>query len=91
MKPKASTVNELRPEYEFDYSKAERGKYYQRLLKEGANIVVLEPDIAKVFRDSATVNAALRVMLQAGQSVRRLTTRSSGPKKTAGRSGAPKK
>ena len=28
MKPKASTVNELRPEYEFDYSKAEQGKYF---------------------------------------------------------------
>lgn len=91
MKPKASSVNELRPEYEFDYSKAERGKYYQRLLKEGANIVVLEPDVAKVFRDSATVNAALRVMLKAGQSVRRLTTRSSGPKKVGGRGVAPKK
>ena len=64
MKPKASTVDELRPEYEFDYSKAERGKYYQRLLREGANIVVLEPDVAKVFRDSASVNEALRVLLK---------------------------
>ncbi|MBL0143748.1 MAG: hypothetical protein IPP91_16980 [Betaproteobacteria bacterium] len=90
MKTKASTVNELRPEYEFEYSKAERGKYYQRLLKEGANIVVLEPDVAKVFRDSASVNEALRVMLKAGQSVRRLTMRSSGPKKVVGRGGAPK-
>ncbi len=30
----------MRPEYDFDYSKAERGKYYQRLLKEGAEIIV---------------------------------------------------
>jgi len=30
-----------RPEYEFDYSTAIRGKYYRRLLKEGANVVVL--------------------------------------------------
>lgn len=29
--------DELRPEYRFDYSKAVRGKYYRRLLKEGAN------------------------------------------------------
>ena len=36
--------DEMRPEYEFDYSKAVRGKYYKRLLKEGANVVVLEPD-----------------------------------------------
>ena len=91
MKPKASTVNEMRAEYEFDYSKAVRGKYYQRLLKEGANIVVLEPDIAKAFPDSASVNEALRVMLKAGKTVRRLTTRSNGPRKIVGRGGAPRK
>jgi uncharacterized DUF497 family protein len=36
--------DELRPEHDLDYSKAVRGKYYKRLLHEGANIVVLEPD-----------------------------------------------
>ena len=77
MKTKAETVNELRPEYDFDYSKAERGKYHQRLLKEGANIVVLEPDVASVFRDSATVNEALRVMLKAGRGPRRTGPRRS--------------
>lgn len=55
--------DELRPEYLFDYSKAIRGKYYKRLLEEGANVVVLEPDIAKAFRDSAAVNLALRSLL----------------------------
>jgi uncharacterized DUF497 family protein len=35
------------------YSKAVRGKYYRRLLKEGANVVVLDPDVAKAFRSSA--------------------------------------
>ena len=39
--------DDLRPEYDFDYSKAVRGKYCRRLLREGANIVVLEPDIAR--------------------------------------------
>jgi hypothetical protein len=29
--------DELRPEYNFDYSKAVRGKYYKRILEEGAN------------------------------------------------------
>jgi hypothetical protein len=70
--------DELRPEYEFDYSKATRGKYYKRLLKEGANVVVLEPDVAKAFRDSAAVNEALRSLLDLTRSTRRLTTRSSG-------------
>ncbi len=68
--------DEMRPEYDFDYSKAVRGKYYRRLLKEGANVVVLEPDIAKAFRDSAAVNDALRSLLQVSESTRRLTARS---------------
>jgi len=67
----------LRPEYDFDYSKAVRGKYYRRLLKEGANVVVLEPDVAKAFRDSAAVNEALRSLLKVARSARRLTTRAS--------------
>ena len=65
----------MRSEYNFDYSKAVRGKYYKRVLKEGANVVVLEPDIAKAFPNSASVNDALRVVLKAGQAARRLTTR----------------
>lgn len=73
---KAST-DELRPEYHFDYSKAVRGKYYRRLLKDGANVIVLEPDVAKVFRDSTAVNDALRSLLKVARSSRRLTTRSS--------------
>jgi hypothetical protein len=68
-------TNELRPEYNFDYSKAVRGKYYRRILKEGANVVILEPDVAKAFRDSAAVNDALRVLLAAARSSRRPTSR----------------
>jgi hypothetical protein len=70
--------NEMRPEYEFDYSTAVRGKYYRRLMKEGANVVVLEPDVAKAFRSSAAVNDALRSLLKVSEVTRRLTTRSSG-------------
>jgi hypothetical protein len=78
MKNKNKSINdELRPEYEFDYSKAVRGKYCPRLLKEGSNIVVLEPDIAKSFRDSTAVNEALRSLLELTQSTKRLTKRPS--------------
>ena len=45
--------DDMRPEYNFDYSTAVRGKYYRRIMREGANVAVLEPDAAKVFRDSA--------------------------------------
>ncbi|MBL0143746.1 MAG: hypothetical protein IPP91_16970 [Betaproteobacteria bacterium] len=89
MKPKVPGVAEMRREY--DLSSAVRGKYHKRLAKEGSNVVVLEPDIAKAFPDSASVNEALLVVLKAGQAARRLTTRSSGPGKSVGRNGAPKK
>jgi hypothetical protein len=79
MKDKKKKIeDELRPEYDFDYSKAVRGKYYQRLLKEGSNVVILDPDVAKAFRDSVSVNDALRSLLELTRSTRRLTSRSTG-------------
>ena len=63
MKPK-NLSDDLRSEYDFDYSKGVRGKYYKRILKEGANVVVLEPDVAKAFRGSKAVNDALRSLIQ---------------------------
>lgn len=68
--------DDLRPEYTFDYSKAVRGKYYRRIISEGANVVVLDPDVAKAFRNSTAVNDALRSLLKVARSSR-LTTRSS--------------
>ena len=50
-------VNELRAEY--DFCEGERGKYAARF-QEGTRVVVLEPDVAAVFRTSEAVNAALR-------------------------------
>lgn len=63
--------DELRPEYDFDYSKAVRGKYLNRLVAEGSNLVVLEPDIAKFFPDSASVNEALRSLLELTRAIQR--------------------
>jgi hypothetical protein len=80
-----SERDELRPEYDFDYSKAVRGKYYRRLLEEGANVVVLEPDVAKAFGDSVAVNEALRSLLDLARSTQRLTKRSTGRARTARR------
>ena len=73
MKPKnPEMADDMRPEYNFDYSTAVRGKYCRRLLKEGANVVVLEPDVAKAFRSSAAVNEALRSLLRMSEATRRL-------------------
>ena len=63
---KRPVAGDMRPEYEFDYSTAVRGRYYHRLLKEGANVVVLDPDVAKAFRSPAAANGALRSLLNAG-------------------------
>jgi len=80
MKAKSRTnPDDMRPEYDFDYSMAVRGKYYRRLLKEGANVAVLDPDLAEAFRTSAAVNEALRSLLQVSESTRRLTARPGGP------------
>ena len=78
MKRKASVVRDkLRAEYSFDYSTAERGRHYRRLLREGANVVVLEPDVATAFPDSETVNRVLRLVLRASKAARRSTARGS--------------
>jgi hypothetical protein len=79
MKAKEKKLSdELRPEYNFDYSKAIRGKYYKRILEEGTNVVMLEPDVAKAFADSAAVNDALRSLLDLTRTTERLTKRSRG-------------
>ena len=77
-----SNRDELKQEYNFDYSKAVRGKYYRRLLEEGSNVVVLEPDLARAFRDSSAVNEALRSLLDFTKSTQQLTKPSSGRSKT---------
>lgn len=86
MKPKIHEgSDDLRPEYEFDFSKGERGRYYKRLLKEGSNNVVLEPDIAKAFPNSAAVNDALRAVIELVRSSTGLTRRSTGTRGKAPR------
>ena len=48
---------------EYDFSNAVVGKYAKQYA-EGTNVVVLEPDVAKVFPDSAAVNQALRQLIE---------------------------
>ncbi|MBT3233534.1 MAG: hypothetical protein HN356_12050 [Calditrichaeota bacterium] len=68
MNPKhKSENNDMRSEYDLDYENADRGKYYDDLRREGSNVIVLEPDIAKVFRDSASVNKALRSLINVSE------------------------
>ena len=48
---------------EYDFSGGVRGKYAGRFTK-GCNVVVLDPDVAEVFRDSESVNQALRALAE---------------------------
>ena len=52
--------DEMRDEY--DFRGGVRGKYFERY-RRGTNLVLLDPDLAKVFRDSEAVNLALRQFL----------------------------
>jgi hypothetical protein len=63
--PEANVNDEMRPEY--DFSGGVRGKYYEAY-QQSTNIVVLEPDVAEVFRDSASVNEALRLLTKIAKS-----------------------
>ena len=55
--------NERDPEMldEYDFSGGVRGKYAERFPK-GANVVILDEDVARVFTDSESVNQALRAL-----------------------------
>ena len=53
--------DEMRPEY--DFSQGVRGKHY-KAYQAGTNVVFLDPDIAAMFPDSASVNQALRVLVR---------------------------
>jgi len=57
-------ADELRPHYEFDYSKAKPNRFAGRFSEETI-AVVLDPDVAAVFTTSEEANQALRVLIDA--------------------------
>jgi hypothetical protein len=63
MKKKSSNPARNGTRDEYDFSHGRRGKYARRYA-EGRNVVVLEPDVAKVFRNSKSVNASLRKLIR---------------------------
>jgi hypothetical protein len=57
----SSEENELRSEYPTELIKSGvRGKYAKRCRSEGTNLVRIDPDLRRLFPDSAAVNRALR-------------------------------
>ena len=57
-------VDDMRPEYDFDYSKARPNPYAARL-RGDVVMVVLAADVAPFFPTSESVNVALRAVIAA--------------------------
>ena len=60
----------MRAEYRFDYSKSKPNRFAAKM-SEGTVAVVLEPDVAAVFKSSEAVNALLRSIISAIPSSKR--------------------
>ena len=60
---------------EYDFSAGVRGKYYKRYTA-NTNVVVLEPDVHKRFKNSSAVNKALRQLIRAEDAKRGVAKRS---------------
>lgn len=68
-KPSRSKVsevggNEILPEYDFS---AGRPNKYAESYRQGTNVVLLDPDVAELFPDSASVNEVLRAFARIAQ------------------------
>ncbi len=57
-------ADDLRREYRFDYQRSRPNRFASRI-RAGSIAVVLEPDVASVFRSSEDVNAFLRSVIAA--------------------------
>ena len=60
----AKPGHDLNPEYRFDYFKAKPNRFAGRTRGEPV-VVMLAPDVAKVFKDGDSVNAVLRSIMKA--------------------------
>jgi hypothetical protein len=59
--------DDLRREYDLsELGPMVRGKYYREAMA-GTNLIVIEPELARVFPDSEAVNRALRLLVKAAE------------------------
>ena len=59
--------DDLRPEYDISQLKgAVRGKYYRQAAA-GTNLMLIEPELARVFGDAEAVNRALRLLVNTAE------------------------
>jgi hypothetical protein len=50
--------------YKFDYKKARPNRFIGKM-KDGPLVIVLDPDVAKIFTNTKQVNKALRALISA--------------------------
>jgi hypothetical protein len=63
--------DDLRPEYDLSQLKgAVRGKYYRQATA-GTNLMLIEPELAKIFGDAESVNRALRLLVDTAEAAAR--------------------
>ena len=62
--PGTNDLENMLPEYEFDYRKARPNRFAPGIV-DGSLIVVLEPDIAQVFKTPDSVKNVLRALIAA--------------------------
>ena len=76
---KTKRSDDLRPEYDLSQlGPMVRGKYYQQAMA-GTNLILIEPEVARVFPDSESVNRALRLLMETAEAS--ATPRRRTPKK----------
>jgi hypothetical protein len=75
--------DDLRPEYDLARLKGGvRGKYYKQAAA-GTNLVLLEPDVARAFPDSSSVNRALRLLREVATKSSTSSRKSTGARRRA--------
>ena len=62
-KPPGAAEDELLPEYRFDYKKARPNRFAARV-KPGSRAILLDADVAEVFRTPESVNSVLRALIE---------------------------
>ena len=78
---KAKVSDELRLEYKReDLGVGVRGKYFEEYRK-GTNLVLLSPDVARVFSTDESVNEVLRSLIDLAEKSTGRTRRSTGSAK----------
>ncbi|MGH7451864.1 MAG: hypothetical protein ACRENG_10990 [bacterium] len=61
-KPRMNKSDGMLPEYNFDYRKARPNRFAERIYKD-RRVVILDPDISKIFTSSESVNTILRALI----------------------------